>query len=155
MEESQVRREAELRGEEAVRQLVRLRAQERQTAIASALQALDIYRGGILVQSDATVRSTLTEYQVGKVTFPSVLEVLRGLVIDEGGYLEALATAQRVAIADREVSLAPPDGLGGGPSGGSMPGAGAVSTAGRSGGGAAGSLQPAATPASAGMPSGM
>ena len=82
--------------------------------LAAALQTLALYRGGILVQSDAAVRSTLAQYQVGKVTFPSVLEVLRGLVVDEGGYLDALAAAQRVAIADREVSLAPPGGLSGG-----------------------------------------
>ena len=39
-------------------------------------------RRGLLVQSDAAVRSTMAQYQVGKVTFPSVLEVLRGLVAD-------------------------------------------------------------------------
>ena len=148
MEESQARREADLRSEESVRLQVRLRAQERRTLLAAALQTLDIYRGGILVQSDATIRSTMSQYQVGKVTFPSVLEVLRGLVVDEGGYLDALAAAQKLAIADREVSLAPPDGIGSG-SGGSMPGAASVSTAGRAGG-AGGSPQPAAVPAATG-----
>jgi outer membrane protein TolC len=153
VEESQSRREADLRGEESVRQVVKLRATERRTLLAAALQTLEIYRGGILLQSDATVRSTMAQYQVGKVTFPSVLEVLRGLVVDEGGYLDALAAAQKLAIADREVSLAPPDGIGSG-SGGSMPGAGSVS-AGRAGG-AAGSPQPAAVPATTGsMSSGM
>jgi outer membrane protein TolC len=152
VEESEARREADLRGEESVRLQVRLRAQERRTLLAAALQTLDIYRGGILVQSDATVRSTMSQYQVGKVTFPSVLEVLRGLVVDEGGYLDALAAAQRLAIADREVSLAPPDGIGSG-SGGSMPGAASVSTAGRPSGG---TPQPAAVPAATGsMSSGM
>jgi outer membrane protein TolC len=153
VEESQSRREADLRGEESVRQVVKLRATERRTLLAAALQTLEIYRGGILLQSDATVRSTMAQYQVGKVTFPSVLEVLRGLVVDEGGYLDALAAAQKLAIADREVSLAPPDGIGSG-SGGSMPGAGSVS-AGRAGG-VAGSPQPAAVPAATGsMSSGM
>lgn len=154
VEESQARREADLRSEESVRQLVRLRAQERRTLISAALQTLAIYRGGILVQSDAAVRSTLAQYQVGKVTFPSVLEVLRGLVVDEGGYLDALAAAQRLAIADREVSLAPPDGLSGGGSGGSMPGVAALATGGRAGGSGS-SPQPAAVPAATGMPSGM
>jgi len=154
VEESQSRREADLRGEESVRQMVKLRATERRTLLAAALQTLDIYRGGILLQSDATVRSTMAQYQVGKVTFPSVLEVLRGLVVDEGGYLDALAAAQKIAVADREVSLGPPDGLRGGGSAGSMPGAGSVS-AGRAGG-AAGSPQPAAAPATSGsMSSGM
>ena len=153
VEESQSRREADLRSEESVQLQVRLRAQERRTLLAAALQTLDIYRGGILVQSDATIRSTMSQYQVGKVTFPSVLEVLRGLVVDEGGYLDALAAAQKLAIADREVSLAPPDGIGSG-SGGSMPGAASVSTAGRAGG-AGGSPQPAAVPSATGMSSGM
>ena len=153
VQESRIRREADLRGEEGVRQLVRLRAQERRTLLAASLQTLAIYRGGILVQSDAAVRSTLAQYQVGKVTFPSVLEVLRGLVVDEGGYLESLAATQRVAIADREVSLAPPGGLSGGNPGGSVPGAASVSTGGRPAG--AGSPQPASVPANPGMPAGM
>ena len=50
------------------------------------LEALEVYRHGLLVQSDATVRSTLFQYRVGKVPFASVLEVMRGLVADEGGY---------------------------------------------------------------------
>jgi outer membrane protein TolC len=153
VEESQARRESELRGEDAVRQLVQLRARERQTLLGSALQTLGIYRGGILVQSDATVRSTLAQYQVGKVTFPSVLEVLRGLVVDEGGYLDVLAATQKLAIADREVSLAQPDGLSGGGSGSSMPGAASVATGGRAGSGS--SPQPAAVPAATSMSSGM
>jgi outer membrane protein TolC len=153
VEESQARREAELRGEEAIRQLVKLRAAERRTLLGAALQTLAIYRGGILVQSDATVRSTLAQYQVGKVTFPSVLEVLRGLVVDEGGYLDVLAATQKLAIADREVSLAQPDGLSGGGSGGSMPGAASAATGGRAGSGS--SPQPAAVPAATSMSSGM
>ena len=153
VEESQARHESELRGEDSVRQLVQLRARERRTLLGAALQTLEVYRGGILVQSDAAVRSTLAQYQVGKVTFPSVLEVLRGLVVDEGGYLDALAATQKLAIADREVSLAPPDGLSGGGSGGTMPGAASVATGGRSG--SAGSSQPAAVPAATSMSSGM
>jgi cobalt-zinc-cadmium efflux system outer membrane protein len=153
--ESQSRKEAESYGEASVRQVVKLRALERRTLLEAALRTLDIYRGGILLQSDATVRSTMTQYQVGKVTFPSVLEVLRGLVVDEGGYLDAQAAALKLAIADREVSLASPDGLAGGGSGGSVPGAASVSTAGRAGGGS-GSPQPAAVPAATGsMSSGM
>ncbi len=158
VEESQARREADLRGEDSVRQAVQLRAQERRTLLAAALETLRIYRDGILIQSDATVRSTFSQYQVGKVTFSSVLEVLRGFVVDEGGYLDAQATAQRVGIADREVSLSPPGVPAGSLSGASMPGAGALTGGGRSTGGtggAAGASPPAAAPASSGMPSGM
>ena len=45
VEESQARREADLRGEEAIRQLVRLRARERRTLIAAALRTLEIDPG--------------------------------------------------------------------------------------------------------------
>jgi len=36
--------------------------------------------------------------------------VMRGLVTDEGGYLGALADAERLLIGLREVSLQPPSG---------------------------------------------
>ncbi len=151
--ESQERRIAEGHGEDATARLVRLRARERQTLLAASLRTLEIYRTGLLVQSDAAVRSTLAQYQVGKVTFPSVLEVLRGLVVDEGGYLDALADAQRVAIEDREVSLAPPAGLGGSLASGSVPGAGAMGGGGRSSAAGASPSPQAAAPAM--RPSGM
>jgi cobalt-zinc-cadmium efflux system outer membrane protein len=147
------RREAEIRDEDATRLLVQLRARERQTLLAAALRTLEIYRSGLLVQSDATVRSTLAQYQVGKVTFPSVLEVLRGLVADEGGYLDSLAETQRVAIDQREVSLAPPAGLGGVVSSGAVPGAGGMGPAGKSPSTGASTTSQAASPAM--QPSGM
>ena len=59
----------------------------------------------MLVQSEIAVRSTITQYKVGRVPFAAVFEVMRGLVADEGGWLEALAQAQRVAIAQREVTM--------------------------------------------------
>jgi hypothetical protein len=101
-------RSSEHLGADSVRQLLSLRTRERHTALSAVLEALEVYRHGLLVQSDATVRSTLAQYRVGKVPFASVLEVMRGLVTDEGGYLAALADAQRVLIALREVSLQPP-----------------------------------------------
>jgi outer membrane protein TolC len=151
--ESQERRIAEGHGEDATALLVRLRARERQTVLAAGLRTLEIYRTGLLVQSDAAVRSTLAQYQVGKVTFPSVLEVLRGLVADEGGYLESLAEAQRIAIEDREVSLAPPAGLGGSLASGSVPGAGAMGGGGKTGATGSSAAPQAAAPAM--QPSGM
>jgi outer membrane protein TolC len=148
------RREADAQGEGALRLQVLLRAEERRTLLASTLETIRLYRGGLLVQSDAAVRSTLSQYQVGRASFPSVLEVLRGLVVDESGYLDALADAQRIGVGDREVSLAPVGAGGGGLGGGSIPGAGAVASGGR-GGGSSGSApeQPAA--GGGGMPSGM
>ncbi len=151
--ESQERRIAEGHGEDAIARLVRLRARERQTVLAASLRTLESYRTGLLVQSDATVRSTLAQYQVGRVTFPSVLEVLRGLVGDEGGYLDALAEAQRIAIEAREVSLAPPAGLGGSLASGSVPGAGSMGGGGKPGAGGSNPPPQAAAPAM--QPSGM
>jgi outer membrane protein TolC len=105
--EAEHQRTAEQKGVEAVQQLLELRTRERHTALSAATEALDLYRTGLLVQSDATVQSTLSQYRVGKVPFASVLEVMRGLVADEGGYLSTLAEAERQRIALREVSLQP------------------------------------------------
>jgi len=107
VDEAEQARNAELQGAESVRQLLALRTRERHTALAAVLEALEVYRHGLLVQSDATVRSTLFQYRVGKVPFASVLEVMRGLVTDEGGYLSTLADAERLLIALREVTLQP------------------------------------------------
>jgi len=154
--ESGSRRDVEAAGVEATRQVVALRARQRH-AVASALaQTNDIYGAALLVQSDAAVRSTLSQYKVGKVTFASVLDVLRGLVADEGGYLESLAQAERVAIAAREVSLDAPGGAGGGASSGSVPGAGAMGGGAAKGGAPGGGQPEQAAPASGGgMNSGM
>jgi outer membrane protein, heavy metal efflux system len=108
--EAEHERTAEQKRVEAVRQLLALRTRERHTALSAAVEALDLYRHGLLVQSDATVQSTLSQYRVGRVSFVSVLEVMRGLVTDEGGYLSTLAEAERQRIALREVSLQPSAG---------------------------------------------
>ncbi|HTP30080.1 MAG TPA: TolC family protein [Anaeromyxobacteraceae bacterium] len=151
VDESVSRREAGEREVEATRLLVLLRARERRTSLAATLETIEIYRGGVLVQSDAAVRSTLAQYKVGKVTFASVLEVIRGLVLDEGGYLGALAGVQRIGIADREVSLAPVGVMDTGAAGGAaVPGAGRAGVA-----AAAASGQAAAATSPGGMPVGM
>ncbi|HET9037981.1 MAG TPA: TolC family protein, partial [Myxococcaceae bacterium] len=97
---------------------------------------------GLLVQSDATVRSTLSQYRVGKVPFASVLEVMRGLVTDEGGYLSTLAEAERVLIGLREVSLQAPTAGGTTPSSGTVPGSAGSRTS-SAGSGAAAASSPA------------
>ncbi|GEJ57749.1 TolC family protein [Anaeromyxobacter diazotrophicus] len=157
VDEAASRRASEASGEEATRQVVRLRAQERQAVLAALARTNQLYRDAVLVQSDAAVSSTLAQYKVGKVTFASVLEVLRGLVADEAGYVESLAQAERVAIAQREVSLDAPPGLAGGVSSGAVPGAGSM---GRRGGGAKGAAagseeQAPAAAGAGGMSSGM
>ncbi|MEO6603383.1 MAG: TolC family protein [Polyangiaceae bacterium] len=89
-----------------IEQLLRLRSEDRHAAFSALRQTIELYQQGLLVQSAATTESTLAQYQVGKVTFASVLEANAGLIADQDGYLEAVATAQRLLIAEAEVSLA-------------------------------------------------
>jgi outer membrane protein TolC len=144
VDEAEAVRTSEQQGAESVRQLLALRTRERHTALAALLESLEVYRHGLLVQSDATVRSTLFQYRVGKVPFAGVLEVMRGLVTDEGGYLETLAEAERLLIALREVSLRPPGVL--------RPGtAGPATVPGSAARGAPTSFEARASPAAPGM----
>jgi outer membrane protein, heavy metal efflux system len=153
IEENQARAAAGALGAAAVEQVLRLRVAERRAALASVLESIDLYRNGLLVQSQATAESTLTQFRVGRVTFASVLEANAGYIGDEEGYLGTLAEAQRIAIASAEVSLDPRgSALGaGGLGGAAMPGAGAM------GGGASPSAPGggAAPAASGGAPSSM
>jgi outer membrane protein TolC len=103
--ETEARAAAEQKNFETIDQLLRLRIEERRTALSALLDTLKLYREGLLVQSEATSDSTLAQYSVGKVSFASVLEANAGLIADEDGYLQAIADAQRLAIAFHEVSL--------------------------------------------------
>jgi outer membrane protein TolC len=153
--EQTARAEAGVLAADAVEQVVRLRAAERRTALEAIAGSLQIYDGGLLVQSQATADSTLTQYRVGKVTFASVLEANAGYVADEDAYLLALADAHRVVIASAEVAVEAAGGGGAGAlGGGAMPGAGAAGgrAAAAPGGAKAGG---AAAPAAAGMQGGM
>jgi hypothetical protein len=125
--EGKARAAAGVHGAEAVEQLLRQRVSERRTALETILETVKLYREGLLVQSQATTESTLSQYRVGRVTFASVLDANAGYVADQEGLLLALAEAIRLGIADREVSLAAAGGslAAGGLGGGSVPGAGA------------------------------
>lgn len=126
--ENQSRRKAAQSGVEVLRQLLAERVRERFATLRALMEANRLYRSGLLVESEATVSSTLVQYQVGRVTFASVLEALSGYLADVNGFLDSLAAAQRIAIAEREISLDAPDGVGGGPSGTSVPGADVLGT---------------------------
>ncbi len=156
--ESASLQDAEAQGEESVRQILRLRTQERLTALDALLKTIRLYREGLLVQSDTAVRSTVAQYKVGKVPFAAVLEVMRGLVADEAGYLDAIAQAQRIAIAQRELSLQPTPDIGGGATamggGGSVPGSSGMTAASStrpSSGGGTSKAQSQAAPSGGGM----
>jgi len=143
--EGEARGQAEAQGAEAVRQVLRERVEERLALLSAVLEANGLYRSGLLVQSEATAESTLAQYRVGRVTFASVLEALAGYVSDFDGFLQSVAEAQRLAIAQQEVSLDPAPGLGAaGIGGGGMPGAGAT------GGGASGGMGSTSPPAETG-----
>jgi outer membrane protein TolC len=103
---------------EALDQILRLRTAQRHSALAAALDTIQIYRGGLLVQSETTADSTLRQYEVGRVTFASVLEANAVLVADLDGYLLALAQAQELAIEAAEVSLSAVPRTAGGSGGG-------------------------------------
>ncbi|HSB20357.1 MAG TPA: TolC family protein [Anaeromyxobacteraceae bacterium] len=144
--ESEARRDAEGQGAEAIRQILRLRTEERLALLESELGTSALYRGGLLVQSEGTTESTMSQYRVGRVTFASVLEALNGYVADHASFLESMARAQRVAIAQWELSLEPPVGASAAMAGGAVPGAGTMGAGpARAGmGGGDGGAEPAA-----------
>ncbi len=152
--ESSAQAEATVHATEALEQMLRHRVHERLVALAALRDTAALYREGLLMQSAATAESTLTQYRVGRASFASVLEANTGILRDEEDYLRTLVEAQRLAIAQAEVSLEPVASLGGGSAAGGMPGAGSPpSTAARgnpSSGGA-----PGAAPASSSSMSGM
>ncbi len=150
--ESEAREESGARNADAVDQVLRLRVQERRTALEALLETIRLYRDGLLVQSQATAESTLAQYRVGRVTFASVLEANVGYVNDEDGYLATAAEAQRIAIASAEVSLDAVIVSGGGMGGASaVPGAGAAAAGGSSAGAAGGGGTPSSETSSASM----
>jgi outer membrane protein, heavy metal efflux system len=134
MAENRARGEAARSGAEAIRQLLRQRVHERLEVLHALVEANQLYRSSLLVQSDATVSSTMSQYQVGRVAFASVLEALAGYLTDTNGFLDSIAAAQRIDIAEREISLDASGGPAvGGMGGSAMPGAGATSAQSSSG----------------------
>ena len=138
IDENQVRQVAEAQGQEAIRQVLRLRVRERMTLLAALVRSNQQYRDSLLPLADATTRSTLAQYEVGRLPFAAVLEALGSYVANRGSALASIAEAWRVVIAQREVSLEPMAGGAGGTASASVPGAGAQ---GRAMGGAAPSAQ--------------
>lgn len=116
--ESRARGRAAASATEATRQLLRQRLEERRAMLGAALETNRLYRAGLLIQSEATVTSAMAQYQVGRVPFAAVLEALSGFYTDQLGYFGSVAAAQRIDIAQRELSLdpveAPAIGFGGG-----------------------------------------
>ncbi len=91
----------------AVRSLLRQRTEERMAQIESLEKSKALYEQGLLVQSEASFRATLAQYEAGRAGFLAALEALNGWVGDRGGYLQTLAQLQAQRIALREAGLAP------------------------------------------------
>lgn len=128
VDENEQRRIGQASSAEAVRQILRLRVRERLAVLAALNRTNGQYRRQLLVLSAAAVKSTLTQYEAGRVPFAAVLEALLGYVADRNGYLASVAQAQLVAVAQREVSLAPVPALGGAMGAIAMPGSAATAT---------------------------
>ncbi|HET9751474.1 MAG TPA: TolC family protein, partial [Myxococcales bacterium] len=137
-------------GAETVKQVLRLRTRERLAALSALDRANQHYRKQVLVLSLATVRSTSTQYEVGRLPFAAVLEALNGYVSDKASYLGSLADAQLAAVAQEELSLDPLPGTGGGASG-AMPGTAATAARAGAAAGPAQSSSAAAASPSRGM----
>jgi len=130
--EQETRRRAQGFEAESIRNLLGQRIQERTAQLDAASESLRLYREGLLVQGEASFQANLAQYEAGRAPFLSVLEALNGWIADQGGYLQALAQAQAIQIAQEEFNLVgtPPIsalglgsgsmGMGGGP-GSAMP----------------------------------
>ncbi len=124
--ESEARVAAGASNVQALEQVLRLRARQRVTALRATLETIRLYRDGLLVQSEATAESTRAQYEVGKVTFASVLEANAGFIADEDGFLQVLTQAQVLAIDAAEVSLTPPQAQGAAMGAVAVPGTAAI-----------------------------
>jgi outer membrane protein TolC len=99
---------------DSVRSLLRQRTEERSIQIQTLQRTRDLYRDGLLVQSEASFKSALAQYESGRAPFLGALEALNGWVGDQGAYLQTLAQLQAQHIALREAALAPTAPINGG-----------------------------------------
>jgi outer membrane protein TolC len=99
---------------DSVRTLLRQRTEERSIQIQTLRRTRDLYRDGLLVQSEATFKAALAQYESGRAPFLGALEALNGWVGDQGAYLQTLAQLQAQHIALREAALAPTAPINGG-----------------------------------------
>jgi outer membrane protein TolC len=130
VEEGEALAAAARAGADGVERLLRFRVRERLAALAALLETLRVYDDGLLADSRAAAESTLAQYQVGTVSFASVLDAYAGVLADEDGYLRALAEADQIVISGYEVSLNPVSlAAGAGMGSAAMPGRGVTSAA--------------------------
>ena len=99
---------------QSVRTLLRQRTAERTIQIQSLRRTRDLYREGLLVQSEANFKAALAQYEGGRGSFLGALEALNGWVGDQGAFLQTLAQLQAQHIALREAALGPTAPINGG-----------------------------------------
>ena len=92
---------------DSVRSLLRQRTEERSSQIQYLGRTRDLYRDGLLVQSEASFKAALGQYEAGRAPFLGALEALNGWVADQGAYLQLLAQLQAQHLALREAALGP------------------------------------------------
>ena len=154
--EGEARTRAASASQESIRQILRERVSERLSLLHSLRQSNQLYRAGLLVQSEATVKSTLGQYQVGSLGLLPVLEAISGYLNDVNGFLQSVAAVQKVEIALSEASLeaTATAGMGALLSGSGLSGLGAgmgPAAGGMEGGSGSAPLAPQAGGASTGM----
>lgn len=111
---------------QSVRTLLRQRTAERQIQIQSLRRTRDLYRDGLLVQSEANFKAALAQYEGGRGSFLGALEALNGWVGDQGAFLQTLVQLQAQHIALREAALGPTAPINGGSLGSASFSAGAA-----------------------------
>lgn len=89
----------------SVQTLLRQRTEERRIQIQSLRRTRDLYRDGLLVQSEASFKAALAQYEAGRAPFLGALEALNGWVGDQGAYLQTQAQLQAQHIALAEAAL--------------------------------------------------
>ena len=90
---------------ESVRTLLRQRTEERTLQITALRRIRDLYREGLLVQSEASFRASLAQYEAGRAPFLGALEALNGWVGDQAAFLQTQAQLQAQHIALAECAL--------------------------------------------------
>ena len=85
--------------------------EQRVAALDASVRILGLYRP-VLVQSRAAFESALAQFETGRATFSSVLEVLSGYILDRAAYLKEQADAQGLVIALEEANAAPAPAIG-------------------------------------------
>lgn len=99
---------------ESVRTLLRQRTEERRIQLDTLRRTQALYRDGLLIQSEASFRAAMAQFEAGRGAFTGALEALNGWINDQGAYLQLLAQLQAQVIALNEAALGPTPPITGG-----------------------------------------